>query len=230
MSLHITLPYQHALQRLKGCELSLGLHRIAKLQRIFHTFSSDVQDLLCSDLGRDSKVSAPLLQGRCKMWADAGECDANPGFMTNNCKVACKQCKLPLAKPTVKAAPKNVVPSSPSNLISKAADTVQQGAAVASDSVGKVVSTGKEAMSNLVTNVTSGSSQNQTAATLLQKAGRTTAVVSDEIRLAVQKAANASRADSEDDAPGEKRGYDDSQVACSICMLHFVLILRQSAG
>jgi len=28
----------------------------------------------------------------CTRWATAGECDANPGYMTNNCRLACNKC------------------------------------------------------------------------------------------------------------------------------------------
>ena len=146
------------------------------------------------------------------MWADAGECDANPGFMTNNCKVACKQCKIPVQKPIAKAALQNTPPASPSNSTSKAVGAVQQGAAVASVAAGKVVSKGKEAVSSLVTGATSGSAKDQTGGSVVQQAGKSSAVVPDEIKLAVQRAANASRGDNKIDAPGAKKRFDDSQV------------------
>ncbi|KAL0035276.1 hypothetical protein WJX79_009858 [Trebouxia sp. C0005] len=66
---------------------------------------------------------------RCKIWADAGECDANPGFMTNNCKVACEKCTIPLHAPTKKA--KAAVPTSPTNLVATA---VKQALAAAANS------------------------------------------------------------------------------------------------
>ena len=92
-----------------------------------------------------------FLQKRCNTWADAGECDQNPGFMTNNCKLACKRCKLPVGKGT----PKKVSGKASPTLISQAADTVVQGAAVASEAAGKVVDSGKEAVTSMVTNTTS---------------------------------------------------------------------------
>ena len=95
-----------------------------------------------------SPVVCLLLQKRCKMWADAGECDANPGFMTNNCKVACKKCTLPVSAPTKKA--QAGLSTSPANLISKAAVTVQQGVSNASEAAGSLVSAGQEAAGNLV--------------------------------------------------------------------------------
>lgn len=148
------------------------------------------------------------------MWADAGECDANPGFMTNNCKVACKRCKVPVLRPPAKAATQNTVAASASNLTSKAVSTVQQGAAVASEAAGKVVSKGKEAVGSLVSNATSAGSleQNQTSGSVLQQAGQVAAIVSEDIKLAVQKAADAGRGDSENDAPGARKHFDDSQV------------------
>ena len=71
--------------------------------------------------------------------------------MTNNCKVACKRCALPVGK---RAAKKPSGKASPS-LVSKAADTVQKGAAVASEAAGKMVGSGKEAVTSVVTNTTS---------------------------------------------------------------------------
>lgn len=150
---------------------------------------------------------------RCKMWADAGECDANPGFMTNNCKVACKRCKVPVLRPPAKAATQNTVAASASNLTSKAVSAVQQGAAVASEAAGKVVSKGKEAVGSLVSNATSAGSleQNQTSGSVLQQAGQVAAIVSEDIKLAVRKAADAGRGDSENDASGARKHFDDSQ-------------------
>ena len=84
------------------------------------------------------------LQKRCTTWADAGECDNNPGFMTNNCKVACKRCSPPAAK---RASKKTVGKASSSSLTSQGAKTVQKGAAAASEAAGKVVNSGKEATS-----------------------------------------------------------------------------------
>lgn len=91
------------------------------------------------------------MQKRCKTWADAGECDKNPGFMTNNCKVACKRCKLPVGKNASKMVSGKASPT----LVSQAAGTVQKGAAVASEAAGKVLDSGKEAVTSLVTNTTS---------------------------------------------------------------------------
>ena len=31
-------------------------------------------------------------QERCGTWAAAGECDANPGFMKQNCRISCNTC------------------------------------------------------------------------------------------------------------------------------------------
>ena len=230
-----------------------------------------------------SPVFCLLLQKRCKMWADAGECDANPGFMTNNCKVACKKCTLPVSAPTKKA--QAGLSTSPANLISKAAVTVQQGVSDASEAagslvsagqeaagnlvstgkeaadslvgtgkeaagglvssgkeaagnlvgtgkeaVGQLVSTGKDIATNLSSNVTAvkdkvtggsttGSSKGQNHAdeSVLGKAAATTAVVSDKIKQALAKAANVSRGDTAQDAPGVKQKYDDSLVRLSFC-------------
>lgn len=71
--------------------------------------------------------------------------------MTNNCRVACKKCKLPVGK----RASKNVSGKASPTLISQAAGIVQQGAAVASEAAGKAVDSGKEAATSLVTNTTS---------------------------------------------------------------------------
>ena len=68
--------------------------------------------------------------------------------MTSNCKVACKKCKLPVGK---RDSPGKASPA----LISHAADTVQKGAAVASEVAGKVADSGKEAVTSAVTNTTS---------------------------------------------------------------------------
>ena len=93
-----------------------------------------------------------VLQKRCKIWADAGECDGNPGFMTNNCKVACKKCTLPVHIPTKKA--KAAVPASPANLVAKAVITAQQAASNTSEAAGNLLSTGKEAAASVLSNAT----------------------------------------------------------------------------
>ena len=98
-------------------------------------------------------ISCCVVQKRCQTWADAGECDQNPGFMTNHCKLACKQCTLPPDEPP-EAASDDANPASPSSLTSQAADTVQKGAAVASEAAGKLLDTGKEAVTSAVTNAT----------------------------------------------------------------------------
>lgn len=73
--------------------------------------------------------------------------------MTNHCKLACKQCTLPGDEPP-ETASDDTHPASPSSLTSEAADTAQKGAAVASEAAGKVLDTGKEAVTTLVTNAT----------------------------------------------------------------------------
>ncbi len=166
-----------------------------------------------------------LLQKRCKTWADAGECDANPGFMTNNCKVACKKCTIPVHAPTKKA--KAAVSASPANLVAKAVTTAQQAASNASEAAGNLLSTGKEVAASVLSNATAikdkvigGSTtdgskeQNQESGSLLKQAAKTTAVVADEVKQVLAAAANSSRGDSADDAPVTAGGkpYDDSQV------------------
>ncbi|DBA88087.1 TPA: hypothetical protein ACH3X2_005086 [Trebouxia sp. C0005] len=161
---------------------------------------------------------------RCKIWADAGECDANPGFMTNNCKVACEKCTIPLHAPTKKA--KAAVPTSPTNLVATAVTTAQQAASNASEAAGNLLSTGKEATASMLSNATAikdkvlgGSTtdgskeQNQEGGSLLKQAANTTAVVADEVKQALAAAANSSRGDSADDAPVAAGGkqFDDSQ-------------------
>lgn len=161
---------------------------------------------------------------RCKIWADAGECDGNPGFMTNNCKVACKKCTLPVHIPTKKA--KAAVPASPANLVAKAVITAQQAASNASEAAGNLLSTGKEAAASVLSNATAikdkvigGSTkdvtkdEDQESGSLLKKAAKTTAVVADEVKQGLAAAANSSRGDSADDAPVAAGGklYDDSQ-------------------
>ena len=149
------------------------------------------------------------------MWADAGECDNNPGFMTNNCKVACKKCTLQKAAPAKKV--KSSLPASP-NLLQKATSTVQEGAVNASEAAGKLLSAGKQAAGSLVANatavkdsVTGGSPSNKTGQSVLSKASNRAVVVAEEVKSAVAKAANSSRADGADDAPGSQN-YDFSQV------------------
>ena len=166
-----------------------------------------------------------VLQKRCKIWADAGECDVNPGFMTNNCRVACKKCTIPVHTPTKKA--KTAVPASPANLVAKAVITAQQAASNASEAAGNLLSTGKEAAASPLSNATAikdkvigGSTkdatqdQDQESSSLLKKAAKTTAVVADEVKQGLAEAANSSRGDSADDAPVAAGGklYDDSQV------------------
>ncbi|KAL3136783.1 hypothetical protein ABBQ38_005497 [Trebouxia sp. C0009 RCD-2024] len=150
---------------------------------------------------------------RCQTWADAGECDQNPGFMTNHCKLACKQCTLPVDDPP-ETSSDDTHPASPSSLTSGAADTVQKGAAVASKAAGKVLDTGKEAVTSLVTNttglvknLTSGAGQRAGA---LAQTGK--AVVLDEVKQAVARAANAGKDSKLNDARKAKTmQYDDSQ-------------------
>ncbi len=166
-----------------------------------------------------------LLQKRCKVWADAGECDANPGFMTNNCKVACKKCTIPVHVPTKK--PKAAVPASPANLAAKAVTFAQQAASNASEAAGNLLSTGKEAAASVLSNATAikdkvigGSTtdgskeQNQENSSLLKQAAKTTAVVADEVKQGLAAAANSSRGDSAEDAPVAAGGkqFDDSKV------------------
>ena len=177
-----------------------------------------------------------LLQKRCKIWADAGECDANPAFMTNNCKVACKKCTIPVHAPTKKA--KAAVPASPAHLVAKAVTTAQQAASNASEAAGNLLSTGKEAAGNPLStgkeaaasvlsnatavkdkviggSTTDGSKeQNQESGSLLKQAAKTTAVVADKVKQGLAAAANSSRGDSADDAPMAAGGkqFDDSQV------------------
>ncbi len=169
------------------------------------------------------------------MWADAGECDANPGFMTNNCKVACKKCTLPV-QPVPTKKPKHALPVSPATVLSKAATTVQQGANDASEAAGQLISTGKEAVTSLLTNATAvkdsvmggSKGQNKGGESVLEKAGKVTAVVSNDIKQALALAANASRGDTAEDAPGAVKGkrYDDSQVrhacllTCTVALQH----------
>ncbi len=171
-----------------------------------------------------------LLQKRCKVWADAGECDANPGFMTNNCRVACKKCTIPVHAPTKR--PKAAVPASPATLAAKAVTTAQQAASNASEAAGNLLSTGKEAAASVLSNATAvkdkvlgGSTtdgskeQKQESGSLLKQAAKitavvaddvkqglaaaakTTAVVADEVKQGLAAAANSSRGDTAEDAP-----------------------------
>ena len=166
-----------------------------------------------------------LLQKHCKLWADAGECDANPGFMTNNCKVACKKCTIPVHAPTKKA--KATVPASAANLAAKALTTAQQAASNASEAAGNLLSTGKEAAASVLSNATAvknkviggsttdGSKEpNQDSGSLLKQAAKTTAVVADDVKQGLVAAANSSRGDSAKDAPVAAGGkkFDDSKV------------------
>lgn len=166
-----------------------------------------------------------LLQKRCKVWADAGECDANPGFMTNNCKVACRKCTIPVHAPTKKA--KAAVPASPANLAAKAVTVAQQAASNASEAAGNLLSSGKEAAASVLSNATAikdtviggsttdgSKAQNQESGSLLKQAAKTTAVVADEVRQGLAAAANFSRGDTAEDAPVAAGGkqFDDSKV------------------
>lgn len=150
---------------------------------------------------------------RCQMWADAGECVSNPGFMNNNCRIACKLCTLPVDGPPNTASP-DAHPASPSSLTSQAADTAQKGAAAASEAAGTVLDTGKEAVTSMVTNTTSlvknvTSGAGQQASSVAQQAK---AVVPDKVKQAAEKAAEASKIVRMNDAPGaKKRQYDDTQ-------------------
>ena len=163
--------------------------------------------------------------------------------MTNNCKVACNKCTIPVHAPTQR--PKATLSPSPANMLSKAAATVQQGASNVSEAAGNMIGTGKEAAgnmigtgkeaaANLLANVSavkdsvtgaitmdsSSRTQNQSGNSLLGKTALAAVVVADEVKQALAAAANISRGDTADDAPGaaNRKKYDDSQVKQHLCM------------
>ena len=136
------------------------------------------------------------------MWADAGECNANRGFMTNHCKLACKQCAAPLTKPSVKGTPKPTLPFHPapsnSTIAEAAVDTVQQGVAAASEAAGRVVGAGKAAANSTAAEaameaVTKGAAVASDAAGKVIMAGKAVAnsTVAEAAANTVQKGAAA---------------------------------------
>ena len=162
--------------------------------------------------------------------------------MTNNCKVACKKCTIPVHAPTKR--PKATLSPSPASLLSKAAASVQQGASNVSEAAGNMIGTGKEAAANLLANVTSvkdsvtgaittdssSRTQNQSSNSVLGKTALAAVVVADEVKQALAAAANISRGDTADDAPGaaNRKKYDDSQVRnTSACFAYEKAIPRQ---
>ena len=152
--------------------------------------------------------------------------------MTNNCKVACEKCTIPVHAPTKR--PKATTSPSPASLLSKAAASVQQGASNVSEAAGNMIGTGKEAAANLLANVTavkdsvtgaittdsSSGTQNHSSNSVLGKTALAAVVVADEVKQALAAAANISRGDTADDAPGaaNRKKYDDSQVRQDLCM------------
>lgn len=45
----------------------------------------------------------------CERWADAGECDKNPGFMKNSCQKSCNSCPEPLDPQLLELGPDRVI-------------------------------------------------------------------------------------------------------------------------
>ncbi len=58
------------------------------------TCTSADNDNTPSGIGRVTEETPPCLdeEQECGMWADSGECEKNPNYMMNNCRISCLVC------------------------------------------------------------------------------------------------------------------------------------------
>ncbi|KAK9863378.1 hypothetical protein WJX84_005251 [Apatococcus fuscideae] len=155
----ITLNAAFCERHLKACSPSEQLTQACtrarnmeiELDAAFAPLEAELRDQPCQDH-----------QERCAMWARAGECKSNPGYMASSCAKSCKKCPPPVPKVPKKALPSPppapVPPSSgavASPLILQASPVAQGDRPTAtrsnvSQATGMTTSSGTQAASQLV--------------------------------------------------------------------------------
>ena len=54
--------------------------------------TTNVESSAATTLDNEPKVTCEDQHEKCQMWADVGECTANPSYMNKNCQRACELC------------------------------------------------------------------------------------------------------------------------------------------